>query len=82
MTVRLTTLPDELRGGAWPSPVRAVRYPVKSGNERDPRLYLPARSYDFVGNSKVLPSIRRRKERAKAGQYAPKPLGYTRAAMV
>ncbi len=52
MTVRLTTLPDELRGGAWPSPVRAVRYPVKSGNERDPRLYLPARSYDFVGNSK------------------------------
>ncbi len=52
MTVRLTTLPNELRGGAWPSPVRAVRYPVKSGNERDPRLYLPARSHGFVGNSK------------------------------
>jgi hypothetical protein len=52
MTVRLTTLPNELRGGAWPSPVRAVRYPVKSGNERDPRLYLPSRSHDFVGNTK------------------------------
>ncbi len=52
MQVRLTTLPNELRGGAWPSPVRAVRYPVKSGNERDPRLYLPSRSYDFVGNTK------------------------------
>ncbi len=82
MTVRLTTLPDELRGGAWPSPVRAVRYPVKSGNERDPHLYLPPRSHDFVGNTKGPPSIRRMKERAKAGQYAPKPLGYTRAAMV
>ncbi len=28
------------------------------------------------------PSIRRRKERATAGQYAPDALGYTRAAMV
>ncbi len=36
MMVRLTILLDELSGGAWPSPVRAVRYPVKSGNERDP----------------------------------------------
>ncbi len=36
MKVRLTTLPDKLSGGAWPSPVRAVRCPVKSGNERDP----------------------------------------------
>ena len=36
MKVRLKTLPDELRGGAWPSPARTVRRPVKSGNERDP----------------------------------------------
>ncbi len=36
MMARLTTLPDELRGGAWPSSARAVRCPVKSGNERDP----------------------------------------------
>ena len=31
MTARLTALPDALRGGAWPSPARAVRCPVKSG---------------------------------------------------
>ena len=31
MTARLTTLPDALRGGAWPSPARVVRCPVKSG---------------------------------------------------
>ena len=36
MKARLKVLPDELRGGAWPSPVRAVRCPVKSGNDRDP----------------------------------------------
>ena len=40
MKARLKVLPDELRGGAWPSPVRAVRCPVKSGNERDPYLQL------------------------------------------
>jgi hypothetical protein len=42
MMVRLTTLPDEPRGGAWPSPVRAVRCPVNSGNGRDPRPLLPS----------------------------------------
>ncbi len=26
---------DEPRGSAWPPPARAVRCPVKSGNERD-----------------------------------------------
>ncbi len=82
MRVRLTTLPDELRGGAWPSPVRAVRYPVKSGNERDPHLYLPTRSYDFVGNTKGTAVDKTEEGAGKAGQYAPKPLGYTRAAMV
>ncbi len=38
MKVSLKGLPDEPRGGAWPSSARAVRCPVKSGNERD--LYL------------------------------------------
>ena len=44
MMFRLTTLTDALRGGAWPPPARAVRCPVQSGNERDPRsllLFLP-----------------------------------------
>ena len=40
MKVRLKILPDKLRGGAWPSPVRAVKCPVKSGNEQDPRPML------------------------------------------
>ncbi len=40
MKARLKVLPDELRGGAWPSPVRAVRCPVKSGNDRDPHPLL------------------------------------------
>ncbi len=35
MTVSLKGLPDEPRGSAWPPPARAVRCPVKSGNERD-----------------------------------------------
>ncbi len=36
MKVKLKTLPNSLRGGAWPSSVRIVRHPVKSGNEQDP----------------------------------------------
>ena len=40
MKAGLKTLPDKLRGGAWPSPARTVRRPVKSGNERDPRRQL------------------------------------------
>jgi hypothetical protein len=35
MKVSLKGLPDEPRGGAWPPSARAVRCPVKSGNERD-----------------------------------------------
>ncbi len=38
MKARLKTLPDKPRGGAWPPSARAVKCPVKSGNERD--LYL------------------------------------------
>ena len=35
MKVRLKVLPDKPRGGAWPPSVRAVKCPVKSGNEQD-----------------------------------------------
>ncbi len=35
MKVSLKGLPNEPRGSAWPSSARAVRCPVKSGNERD-----------------------------------------------
>ena len=51
MKARLKALPDELRGGAWPSPVRTVKHPVKSGNERDPRPQLPAVPFGEAGHT-------------------------------
>ncbi len=57
MKVRLKTLLNKPRGGAWPSSARAVRCPVKSGNERDLHLQLPAAEFqdwahckDCLGN--------------------------------
>ncbi len=82
MMARLTTLPDELRGGAWPSPARAVRCPVKSGNERDPRPQLRPPPQGEVGTLGGLPALSRRQVGVTAGQHAPNPRGYTRAAMV
>ena len=38
MKVRLKVLPNKPRDGAWPPSARAVKCPVKSGNEQD--LYL------------------------------------------
>ncbi len=43
MKARLKTLPNKLRGVAWPASARAVRCQVKSCNERDLRPQLPAR---------------------------------------
>ena len=48
MKAKLMTLPDFPRGGAWPPSVRTVRRSVKSDNERDPHLYLLAKSPDLV----------------------------------
>ncbi len=49
MKVSLMGLLNEPRGGAWPSSARAVRCPVKSGNERDLHLQLPtAQSVDWA----------------------------------
>ena len=72
------TLPDFPRGGAWPPSVRTVRRSVKSDNERDPHLYLLA---TLRGSSTIKgpPLLKRRKERATVGQYAPNFPGYTRA---
>ena len=64
------------------SPARAVRCPVKSGNERDPHPQLLPLLYGGEGTLGRLPALSRRKEGATAGQHAPNPLGYTRAAMV
>ncbi len=57
MKVRLKTLLNKPRGGAWPSSARAVKCPVKSGNERDLHSQLPsalivdrAQCEDCLGN--------------------------------
>jgi hypothetical protein len=49
MKVRLKVLLNKPRGGAWPPSARAVKCPVKSGNERDLYLQLPAASLDGLG---------------------------------
>ncbi len=80
MKVMLKTLPDEPRGGAWPSSARAVKCPVKSGNERD--LY-PQLLTNYVIEHIVGTALETgRKVQATVGLYAPNPLGYTRATMV
>ncbi len=81
MKVSLKGLPNEPRGSAWPPSARAVRCPVKSGNERDLYLQLLTSSYvieHIVGTA----FERKRKVQATVGLYAPNPLGYTRATMV
>ncbi len=81
MKVSLKGLPNEPRGSAWPPSARAVRCPVKSGNERDLYLQLLTTSNrieHIVGTALE----RERKVQATVGLYAPNPLGYTRATMV
>ncbi len=80
MKVMLKTLPDEPRGSAWPSSARAVKCPVKSGNERDlyPQLLTTFGIEHIVGTALETG----RKVQATVGLYAPNPLGYTRATMV
>ncbi len=81
MKVRLKVLPDAQRGGAWPPSARAVRCPVKSGNERD--LYPQLLMSFFEGMHNVETALETtRKVQATVGLYAPNLLGYTRATMV
>ncbi len=80
MKVSLKGLPDEPRGSAWPPSARAVKCPVKSGNERD--LYLQLLASIFAIEHIVRTAFeRRRKVQATVGLYAPNLLGYTRATM-
>ena len=72
MTVRLKTLPDALRGGAWPSSARAVRCPVKSGNERNPCPLLPGAGRP-ARHSEGTAGVSRRKERATVGDMPRMP---------
>ena len=80
MKVSLKGLPDEPRGSAWPPSARAVRCPVKSGNERDlyPQLLTTFGIEHIVGTALETG----RKVQATVGLYAPNLLGYTRATMV
>src|SRR5688500_20180483 len=52
LKVKLKTLPDKLRGGAWPSPARAVRCPVKSGRSEERRVGKECRSWWGAHNEK------------------------------
>ena len=81
MKVSLKGLLDEPRGSAWPPSARAVRCPVKSGNERDPHLQLLTGTCmtEHIGGTARETG---RKAWATVGLYAPNLLGYTRATMV
>ncbi len=81
MKVRLKVLLDEPRGSAWPSSARAVKCPVKSGNERDLHLQLLT-SHKMIEHIVRTALETRRKVQATIGLYAPNLLGYTRATMV
>ena len=75
-TLDLSTLDT---GGAWLSSARVVRCWVKSRNERNPYLQLPA---FWMGTLERLPMINRRKVGMTSNHHALYVLGYTRATMV
>ena len=75
MKVSLKGLPNTLRGDAWPTSACVVRWSVKSGNRRDPYVYLHLNNIQTA-------LVTRRKVRATLGEYVPNALGYTRAAML
>src|ERR687888_135489 len=66
-------------GAAWLSSARVVRCWVKSRNERNPHLQLPAGE---PGTLKKLPVTSRRKAGMTSSPHGPYGLGYTRATMV
>src|SRR5215468_12634492 len=66
-------------GAAWLSSARVVRCWVKSRNERNPHLQLPAARPGTLQN---LPVTSRRKAGMTSRPHGPYGLGYTRATMV
>ena len=66
-------------GGAWLSSARVVRCWVKSRNERNPCLMLPAL---WVGTHERLPGLTRRKVGMTSNHHAPYVQGFTHATMV
>ena len=71
-------LRDADTGAAWLSSARVVRCWVKSRNERNPRLQLPAVR---PGTLEKLPVTSRRKVGMTSSPHGPYGLGYTRATM-
>src|SRR5437762_1155595 len=65
-------------GAAWLSSARVVRCWVKSRNERNPHLQLPAA---WPGTLQKLPVTSRRKAGMTSSPHGPYGLGYTRATM-
>src|SRR6516162_61432 len=65
-------------GAAWLSSARVVRCWVKSRNERNPHLQLPA---VWPGTLEKLPVTSRRKAGMTSSPHGPYGLGYTRATM-
>ena len=66
-------------GGAWLSSARVVRCWVKSRNERNPCLMLPAL---WVGTHERLPGLTRRKVGMTSNHHALYAQGFTHATMV
>ena len=66
-------------GGAWLSSARVVRCWVKSRNERNPCIVLPAFR---MGTHNGQPGTTRRKAGMTSNHHAPYGLGYTRTTMV
>ena len=75
-----TSLCGWCAGGAWLSSARVVRCWVKSRNERNPCLMLPARFQ--VGTHERLPGLTRRKVGMTSNHHALYAQGFTHATMV
>ena len=75
----VSSLWGRFTGGAWLSSARVVRCWVKSRNERNPCLMLPAL---WVGTHERLPGLTRRKVGMTSNHHALYAQGFTHATMV